>query len=67
MNIRQVPTITAEAVLYLIAAVLAVFCLGLIASVIGLPLVPLVVPVVVALVLLARRLSRGHHPPTAGA
>lgn len=67
MNVRQVPTITAEAVLYLLAAILAIFCVGLVASVIGLPLVPLVVPVVVALVLLARRLGRGHQPPAAGA
>ncbi|MCI3278241.1 hypothetical protein ABZ848_29705 [Streptomyces sp. NPDC047081] len=65
MNIRQIPTITAEAVLYTIAAILVVLCLGLTASIVGLPLVPLVVPAVVALVLLARRLGRGHHPPTA--
>ncbi|MFE7172910.1 hypothetical protein [Streptomyces sp. NPDC057616] len=67
MSFREIPTMTAEAVLYLIATILAVFCLGLVASVIGLPLVPLLIPVVVALVLLARRLGRGHHPPTAKA
>ncbi|MEU3341782.1 hypothetical protein ACWCQ1_03715 [Streptomyces sp. NPDC002144] len=64
MNIiRQVPELTAETVLYLAAAVLAVFCLGLAASLIGLPLVPLLIPAVVALVLLARRLHRGHQGP----
>ncbi|MGY6022694.1 hypothetical protein [Streptomyces spinosirectus] len=67
MSFRQIPAMTAEAVLYLTAAILAIFCVGLVASVIGLPLVPLLVPVVVALVLLARRLGRGHHPPAAKA
>ncbi|WP_367325319.1 hypothetical protein [Streptomyces sp. HUAS ZL42] len=63
MNVRQVPAATAEMVLYLLAGLLAIFCLGLAASVVGLPLVPLVLPVVVALVLLARRLHRGHGSP----
>lgn len=64
MNIiRQVPELTAEAVLYLAAGVLAFFCLGLAASLIGLPLVPLLIPAIVALVLLARRLHRGHQGP----
>ncbi|MFI0508962.1 putative membrane protein [Streptomyces canus] len=67
MNIRRIPAITAETVLYLVAAILALFCIGLTASVVGLPLVPLVIPAVVALVLLARRLGRGHHPPAAKA
>jgi hypothetical protein len=67
MNFRQVPEFTAEAVLYVLAAVLIVFCIGLAASLVGLPLVPLVVPAIVALILLARRLRRGHHPPAAKA
>ncbi|KUO17699.1 hypothetical protein [Streptomyces dysideae] len=68
MNARRIPVITAEAVLYLVAAVLVVLCLALIASVAGLPLVPLVIPVVVALVLPARRLGRaGHRRPVARA
>ncbi|MFE3854336.1 hypothetical protein ACFXPN_24720 [Streptomyces griseorubiginosus] len=52
---------------YLIAAVLMFSCIGLTASVVDLPLVALVIPVVVALVLLARRLGRGRHPPAAKA
>ncbi|WP_406164729.1 hypothetical protein [Streptomyces sp. NBC_00996] len=67
MSIRRIPTVTAEAVLYLIAAILVFFCIGLTASVVGLPLVPLVIPAVVALVLLARRLGRSHHLPAAKA
>jgi len=63
MNIRGISVVTTEAVLYLVAGILAILCLGLVASVVGLPLVPLVVPVVVALVLLARRL--GHRHPVA--
>jgi hypothetical protein len=52
-------------VLYLVAAFLAFLCVGLVASVVGLPLVPLGIPAVSALVLLARRLGRGHHGPVA--
>ena len=63
MNIRGISVVTTEAVLYLVAGILAILCLGLVASVVGLPLVPLVVPLVVALVLLARRL--GHRHPVA--
>lgn len=65
MNTRRISVVTAEAVLYLLAALVLAFCLGLAASLVGLPLVPLVVPVAVAMVLLARRLGRGHHGPTA--
>ena len=65
MNIRQVPVVTAEAVLCLAAGVLVFFCLGLVASLVGLPLVPLLVPAVVALILLARRLHQGHWGPVA--
>ncbi|MER8007526.1 MULTISPECIES: hypothetical protein [unclassified Streptomyces] len=63
MNIRQIPVVTTEAVLYLLAAILAFLCLGLAASVAGLPLVPLVIPAIVGLVLLARHLAH-HHPLT---
>ena len=63
MTIRGISVVTTEAVLYLVAGILAILCLGLVASVAGLPLVPLVVPVVVALVLLAGRL--GHRHPVA--
>jgi hypothetical protein len=62
-TLRRIPELTAEAVLYLAAGVLAFFCLGLAASLIGLPLVPLLVPAIVALVLLARHLHRGHRGP----
>jgi len=60
MNARWIPVVTAEAVLYLVAGILSILCLGLVASVVGLPLVPLVVPAIVALVLMARRLSHRH-------
>ncbi|MBK3641479.1 MULTISPECIES: hypothetical protein [Streptomyces] len=63
MNIRRIPVVTTEAVLYLLAAILAFLCLGLAASVAGLPLVPLVLPAIVALVLLARHLAH-RHPMT---
>ncbi|MHC3469866.1 hypothetical protein ACYF6T_14230 [Streptomyces sp. 7R007] len=63
MNARQIPVVTAESALYLLAGILAVLCVGLVASIVGLPLVPLVVPVVVTLVLLARRLAH-RHPVT---
>ena len=60
MNIRGISVVTTEAVLYLESAILAFLCLGLVASVGGLPVVSLVGPLGVALFRLARRLV---HPP----